>query len=118
MGELREVARLADLPVGGVVSVPFEGDQVAIFNVDGELHAIADVCPHAAAPLSDGKLEHGRVRCKWHGALFELATGELIEGPGSAVPTYRVEVDGDRILLEVPETRPWTAAPRSEGDGR
>jgi nitrite reductase/ring-hydroxylating ferredoxin subunit len=82
----------------------------------GRLCALADVCPHQGARLSDGYLsdefvapEVGRpravrskevIRCPWHNFAFDVLTGRsLLEPERYRVKTYPVEVvDGDVVV--------------------
>lgn len=48
---------------------------ILLFNVDGELHAIDDSCPHAGASLFSGRLEGRWLQCPAHGLRFDLASG-------------------------------------------
>jgi NADPH-dependent 2,4-dienoyl-CoA reductase/sulfur reductase-like enzyme len=53
------------------------------------------------APLKNGVVANGHVRCPWHGACFNVRTGDIEEYPCSdALPTYQVreEADGDLIV--------------------
>ena len=60
-------------------------------------------CTHAECPLTDGWLEEAAVRCACHGALFDLATGEALEGPAvEPVPVYATRVTGGRVEVDVP----------------
>jgi nitrite reductase/ring-hydroxylating ferredoxin subunit len=73
---------------------------VAIFNVDGELHAVDDACSHAGAPLSQGRIDGSAVTCPWHGATFDLTSGDSMSPPASgAVRKYAVRIEGDEIQL-------------------
>ena len=47
---------------------------------EGKVVALEDRCCHRAAPLSKGRLETDRVRCMYHGLLFE-PSGKCIEIP-------------------------------------
>ena len=47
---------------------------------DGRVVALEDRCCHRAAPLSKGRLESDRVRCMYHGLLFDT-TGQCVEIP-------------------------------------
>src|SRR5205809_2631078 len=51
------VATLADLPPGASRRVYAAGEAVALFNVNGTVHAIANRCTHARASLSEGTLD-------------------------------------------------------------
>ncbi len=46
----------------------------------GKVVALIDRCCHRAAPLSKGRLEGDRVRCMYHGLLFD-STGRCVEIP-------------------------------------
>ncbi len=70
-------ARLADLAPGKGLAVRIAGRDIALFRTGEGLFAIADVCPHQHAPLSEGTLEGRVVECAWHGWRFDLATGSF-----------------------------------------
>lgn len=46
-----------------------------------KIYALADVCTHLGGPLSEGKLEGDCIRCPWHGSVFGLKDGAVIESP-------------------------------------
>uniref|UniRef100_A0A4W5M8I2 AIF family member 3 n=1 Tax=Hucho hucho TaxID=62062 RepID=A0A4W5M8I2_9TELE len=57
----------------------------------GEFSAIGHKCPHYGAPLVKGVLSKGHVRCPWHGACFNIATGDIEDFPGlDSLPTFQV----------------------------
>ncbi|NPV68991.1 MAG: Rieske 2Fe-2S domain-containing protein [Anaerolineae bacterium] len=92
-----EVCLLEDLPPGERKLVYLDGQQIAVFNVNGTLYAITNRCTHARGPLSEGTVETNdegcSVICPWHYARFDLASGQVIDGVASmGVATYRVEV--------------------------
>ena len=102
MAHPTKVADLKDLPPGKSACVEFGGEKVALFNVDGTVHAIADTCTHRGGPLSEGKVEGTTVTCAWHGASFDLKTGAVLGPPAmQGVKSYQVEVKGNDILLSV-----------------
>lgn len=69
-------------PAAGEVRCVQVGDKpVAVWNVEGRLYGAEDFCPHLGGPLSEGTLEGACVRCPWHGAKFDLASGKVLEGP-------------------------------------
>lgn len=86
---------LDDLPPGSTATVYLDGQQVALFNVDGELFAISNRCSHARGPLAEGDVDEYEctVVCPWHYAKFDLRTGQVVDGVASApVPAFEVEV--------------------------
>lgn len=97
------VARVGEIPPGGVKIVRLDEVEVAVFNVDGTYHAIEDVCTHDGGPLAEGPLEGHVVECPRHGARFDVRTGAVLCFPATApVPVYAVRVAGDDIQVEWP----------------
>ena len=95
-----QVAALEAIPDGDSMTVYFQGDQIALFNVGGEIFAIDNRCSHANGPLADGQIEDGSVSCPWHGSRFDLRSGNSIQGPaGRRVSSYEVKLEGGNIFL-------------------
>jgi nitrite reductase/ring-hydroxylating ferredoxin subunit len=96
------VARTADLGPGQGKLVQVNGKRIALFNAGGRYYAIDDTCPHRGGPLSEGEVEGTAVVCPWHGAIFDLATGEVTRLPAAAgVATYDVRIEGEAIAIAV-----------------
>lgn len=96
------VARLDELPPGASRRVYVSGEAVAVFNVEGTIHALGNRCPHARASLSEGTLDAvaGVLTCPWHEGRFDLRTGRPVGGPPtSPVPRYAVKVEDGVVLL-------------------
>src|SRR5439155_16645562 len=51
------VARVGDIPEGGVRVVRIEDQSIAVFHVEGRYYAIDDVCTHDGGPLAEGFIE-------------------------------------------------------------
>ena len=106
-----KVAQMGELPPGSSRLVTVEGKEVALFNVEGQIHAVTNRCPHRSGPLVKGSVESVpdpsdpaakpvlAVRCPIHGWLFELATGRCLTRPGASVQTYPVTCDREQICL-------------------
>ena len=60
------------------------GHQIALFNVDGTVSAIEGTCTHRGGPLGEGSLEGTTVTCPWHGATFDVRTGNHLTAPAVA----------------------------------
>jgi 3-phenylpropionate/trans-cinnamate dioxygenase ferredoxin component len=94
------VCAKSELPPGQVKRI--EEPAIAIFNVDGTLFAISDICTHAEGSLSEGQVTGETVECPLHGATFDLHTGEALTPPAvERVQTYRVVLQDDDVLVEV-----------------
>ena len=95
--EFVTVARVGEIPEGGVKIVRIEDQELAVFHVEGGYHVIEDVCTHDGGPLAEGVLEGRVIECPRHGARFDVTTGEVLAPPAVApVPRYDVSVRGDQ----------------------
>jgi NAD(P)H-dependent nitrite reductase small subunit len=95
----RKVADVSEVPPGTSMRVTIENDDIALFNRNGELYAINDLCPHRGASLSDGFLEQDKVFCPWHCFDFNLKTGESQVASHLRVATYPVKVEDGSIFI-------------------
>lgn len=69
------------------------GDEgkILLIKQNTKLYAIGAKCTHYGAPLDAGALGEGRVRCPWHGACFNIETGDIEDYPGLySLPSYDV----------------------------
>ncbi|MFQ5693573.1 MAG: Rieske (2Fe-2S) protein [Nitrospinota bacterium] len=102
MGEFVKVTKTDDLPENSGKLVEVGGKRIALLRTEDGYAAIDDVCPHRGGPLSDGEVEGNEVVCPWHGARFNVKTGEVLSPPAATgVASYNVRVSGDDIEIEV-----------------
>ncbi|KAL9122662.1 MAG: hypothetical protein Q9187_000784 [Circinaria calcarea] len=59
-----------------------EGGKVLLLKQGDKTHAMSSNCTHYGAPLKLGVLTpDGRLTCAWHGACFNVATGDVEDAP-------------------------------------
>ncbi len=75
MDEWIRVADATDIPPGDKRRVTVAGVDIGLFNVDGTLYAIGDLCTHAEAALTEGDFYDTTVECPLHGSPFDVTTG-------------------------------------------
>jgi 3-phenylpropionate/trans-cinnamate dioxygenase ferredoxin subunit len=94
------VAKVGEIPEGGVKVVRVDDDPVVVFHVGGQYYALADLCTHDGGELSDGEIDGHVVECARHGARFDIRTGAVLAMPATgAVPRHAVRVNGDQIQV-------------------
>ncbi len=94
------VARVGEIPVGGVKVVRVGDQPVALFHLEDGYYAMDDLCTHDGGPLAEGTLEDHVIECPRHGARFDVKTGAVLRLPAVApVPTYRVRVENEEIQV-------------------
>ncbi len=101
MAEWVRVCALEEVPPGTQREVVCGmGEPVALFNVDGKIHAISGQCPHQGGPLAEGLVENGSVTCPWHGWRFSLTRSTA--PPNDLIRHYRTEVRDDGLYIAPP----------------
>ena len=100
MSEIQEVCSVDDIPEGGSKVVDLSGKEVALFNINGEIHVINNSCPHRQGPLGEGELQGNVVTCPFHRWQFDVTTGQSVFPPGQQVACYKVEVRGDKVFVQ------------------
>jgi nitrite reductase/ring-hydroxylating ferredoxin subunit len=91
---------LSELRAGRMTSCVLGGREVLICHTAAGLFAVDNVCTHADARLSEGRLRGTRVVCPLHGASFDVRDGRVLGAPAEralAVHELRI-VDG---IIEV-----------------
>src|SRR4029450_11366330 len=97
-----EVAKKSAIPETGVIGVEVEGKRLALINLNGEIYAIDDDCPHEGGPLSEGQISGDEIQCPWHASHFNIKSGRVMMDPATEdVATYKVRVVGDVVEVEV-----------------
>lgn len=76
---------------------------VLLVRKSGEIYAIAHTCSHLGGPLSEGDLlDDGNVRCPWHGSVFSIKDGSVVDGPATAPqPKFDVRVTNGQIEVRL-----------------
>jgi nitrite reductase (NADH) large subunit len=103
------LGRVADFPRDGGATVRYGQTQLAIYHFAsrGEWFASQNMCPHKKAfvlsrgILGDAKGEP-KVACPLHKKTFSLNTGESLQGEEYRIRTFRVKVEADEVLVELP----------------
>lgn len=93
-------AKLTDLVEDEPLPVTIGDERIALYLLDGSVHATHNVCTHQFALLSDGYMEDGCIECPLHQGRFDIRTGAAMCAPATApVRVYDVRVEGDSIMV-------------------
>lgn len=111
------VAAKDELEPGDGMGVEVDGIEIALFNVDGEYHALSNRCPHQRAPLCKvgekkingekcwnetrgGFTDQPAVTCPWHLWEIGLETGEH-ETSGKKIGVFDVKVEDGDVFVNI-----------------
>lgn len=114
----------APLPADGCVRVPLDElaapgativdagrQRIVVCRLGESLFAVGGVCPHRGGPIADGDLIGAVLRCPWHGASFDVRTGERVRGPECrALKSFAVTEEGDELVIAVRPPWEWDEA--------
>ncbi|RKN85491.1 Rieske (2Fe-2S) protein [Paenibacillus ginsengarvi] len=106
----------SEIPPGAKKIVEVGGRSIGIYNLDGQFHAIRNLCPHQGAGLCEGvtasyvtserpgrfsyEREGEIVRCPWHFWEFDIKTGCMIVDPKTRTKTYDVTVEKYEVSVD------------------
>jgi apoptosis-inducing factor 3 len=103
----------SDLAEGAMLSGLAGEDEVLLVRKNGRVSALAAHCTHYHGPLADGLVIGNTVRCPWHHACFDLATGEALTAPAlSPLACYEVSERDGKITVGAKKEQP---APKPTG---
>ena len=91
----------SEVPEAGKVGqYQAQGVDVCLANVNGELAAMDNWCPHRRGPLGEGWIEGNAVVCPWHAWSFDLKTGDCPE-ERAHVDVFPVKQEGEDVLVDL-----------------
>ena len=98
------VADVKELLPGERLYISIDEVQILVFNIDGKLYAIGDICSHDGNILDDAAVEGFEVVCPRHGARFDVRNGKVTALPAVVdIPAYPVRVTDGQIEVGVPK---------------
>jgi nitrite reductase/ring-hydroxylating ferredoxin subunit len=82
-GEFTRVTTLAELPEGRMKSCQIAGREIVVCHTKSGVFALDNICTHAFARMSEGRLRGVRLICPMHGASFDVRNGTVLSGPAT-----------------------------------
>ncbi len=96
------VAQLPSLPEGEILGVEIGDKSIALYNIDGEIHATDNVCTHAFALLTDGWLDGDCIECPLHAGRFNVKTGKALGPPvDEDIKVFETRIVGSDIQVKL-----------------
>lgn len=99
---------LADIPEGRMQACSIGGREIVVCHTREGFFALDNVCTHAFARLSEGRLRGTRLICPLHGAGFDVRDGRAMGPPATrALGTHPVRVVDDmlEVAMQISEAR-------------
>ncbi len=107
-----QVGDWRDIPEGRAVIVRIQGDErAAVFRNGDSLSAVSNACAHQNGPLGEGRIIDGCITCPWHGFQYRPEDGCSPAPFTERIPTYRLRLQGDSVMIHRQANPPGTAQP-------
>ena len=103
VSEWQFAGTLDDIWEGEMCAVHLGSVDVLLCNLDGELVAYENRCPHLANPLSEGDFDDGVLTCAAHEWEFDARTGRGVNPASACLHRYPVRLDGEKIFVSIAE---------------
>jgi len=101
--QLKGITSLNDIEPGSKAEYEvegLEGAKVLLANSSGAVHALSPKCTHFGAPLIKGVLHGDRLTCPWHGACFNVTTGDVEDAPAlDPLARYEIEERDGKVFV-------------------
>ena len=82
--------------------IELEGVKVGLFLIDGDVHALDDICTHGAALLSDGEFDGHEIECPLHAGLVDVRTGKALSAPITRdTRRHEAKMVGDELFVRL-----------------
>jgi nitrite reductase/ring-hydroxylating ferredoxin subunit len=85
-------------------AVTVAGREIALARLDdGSWAAFDNDCTHEECPLSDGDLQGTRITCYCHSSVFDVRTGDVLDGPADEpIAVYPVRIEDGVLRVALP----------------
>lgn len=97
-----DIAAADDVPEDDVIGVNAEGQDLALYNVEGEIFATDNICTHGHARLCDGFLEGHEIECPLHQGRFDIRNGKALCEPLTRdIRSYPIKIEEGRVWVQL-----------------
>jgi len=100
MSEYIKMAERQEIPKNKMKVFKVEDHEILVVNVEGELYALENRCPHMGYPLYFGRLEGKVLTCGFHYAKFDVTTGKSL-GSVTDKPLKKFKIKIQNSLVQV-----------------
>ena len=108
-----KVLEVGELGDQRVTTVTVGRRALCVTRVGDQYGVLDNACPHQGGPLGEGSIEHGLLRCPWHGYDYSPLTGSPPPPFTDAPAAHPVDVRDDGVYVSL---APEPETPRTVSD--
>lgn len=102
-----ELCRVEDVSADVPFKTDMNGEELAVYEVDGKYYVTQNACTHGPGSLGDGYVDGEEIECPFHQGRFNILTGEATSPPCTvALRTWDVTVRDGRIFVDSAQNPP------------
>ncbi|HWD03485.1 MAG TPA: Rieske 2Fe-2S domain-containing protein [Kribbella sp.] len=94
----QEAMQLDELWEGEMAGVEVGGEKVLLMNIDGEVRAYRNRCPHQAWALDEGDFDGETLTCSRHLWVFDARSGAGVNPDNCRLASFPCRVDEDGTI--------------------
>ncbi len=95
------VAAIDDVRKAGRLVVAISGHTLLLVDLNDEIYAVDNRCPHMGFPLSKGTLKDCILTCDWHYARFDLMSGGTFDPWADDLPAFPVQIRNNEVWVDL-----------------
>ena len=97
------IGKASDTAEGKLTHISAGGKEIVVANVGGNYYAMGNICNHAGAELNEGEINGKELTCPWHGAKWDVTTGNLLWFPQKLKieETFKVYQENENLYVEI-----------------
>lgn len=95
------LAKKSELKKDGQLTKWVNDHDILLYEHNGELKAISNICPHFGGPVGYHKAENGIFTCLWHNWEFSCDDGSCKTNPGLTLRQYELKLEGENIYVNL-----------------
>ncbi len=98
-----KVEKLCKIKNGVTLEVSVGKWNILLCGYEDNIYALQNLCTHEDRKLTGGCLQRGQIICPFHGASFDLVTGDVCDPPATdAIKTFLVRIIDGIIEVAIP----------------
>lgn len=99
--EYTYLASIPELKKTGQLTRWVKGHDILLYEYEGEIKALSNVCRHFGGPVGYHKHEDGVFTCLWHNWRYSCKDGSCLTHPGLPLRQYILKIVNDKIYIDL-----------------
>jgi nitrite reductase/ring-hydroxylating ferredoxin subunit len=97
----RHVASVEQLKKTGQLTRWVGDHDILLYEYEGEIRALSNVCRHFGGPVGYHKHEGGVFTCLWHNWRFSAKDGTCLSHPGLPLRQYPLKIVDGQVYVDL-----------------